>query len=83
MPCETNDRLALHRRQVPNPEPFVDRTFRGGTTSATDFELSVLTKRHPEYLSREEQFLNEWIKPTENGISVLRMFKIKVCCVVV
>lgn len=57
----------------------MERTFRGGTTSATDFELSVLTKRHPEYLPRKKQFMNEWMKPTENGVSVMRIFKIKVC----
>lgn len=61
----------------------MDRTFRGGTTSATDFELSVLTNRHPEYRPRKEQFMDEWIKSTENGISVLRIFKIKVCYAVV
>ncbi|CAM9709379.1 unnamed protein product, partial [Laminaria digitata] len=77
--CSEDHRVrATGRMLVPNPEPFVERTFRGGTTSATDFELSVLTKRHPEYLPRKEQFMNEWMKPTENGVSVMRIFKIKV-----
>ena len=79
MACETNNGITFCRRQGPNPEPFVDRTFRGGTTSATDFQLSVLTNRHPEYVPRKQQFMDKWVKPTENGISVLRIFKIKVC----
>ena len=54
----------------------MDRTFRGGTTSADDFQLSVLTNRHPEYLSRKEQFLTAWSKPTD--VSIKRMFKVKV-----
>lgn len=57
----------------------MDRTFRGGTTGATDFELSVLMNRHPEYLSRKEQFLKKWEKPTSGGVSILRIFKVKVC----
>lgn len=65
--------------QGPVSEPFVDRTFRGGTTSATDFELSVLTKLHPNYASIKEQFLNKWVKPEPTGgVSVVRIFKIKV-----
>lgn len=54
----------------------MDRTFRGGTTSADDFQLSVLTNRHPEYLSRKEQFLQAWAKPKD--VSIKRMFKVKV-----
>lgn len=58
---------------------FVDRTFRGGTTSATDFRLSVLTKRHPDYMSLKEQFLQKWIKPEPaRGVSVQRIFKVEV-----
>lgn len=67
--------------QGPNLEPFIDRTFRGGTTSADDFQLSVLTNRHPDYKSRKEQFLQKWEKPfAGTGVSVLRMFKVKVRC---
>lgn len=57
----------------------MDRTFRGRTTSATDFQLSVLTKRHPDYLSVKEQFHNSWQKPeTPGGVSVWRIFKVQV-----
>lgn len=71
--------LAKTTTQGPNPEPFVDRTFRGGTTSADDFQLSVLTNRHPEYLSRKQQFMQKWEKPlVGTGVSVLRIFKVQV-----
>ncbi|CAN0059865.1 unnamed protein product [Pylaiella littoralis] len=77
--CEDHRLRATQRSLGPNPEPFVDRTFRGGTTSADDFHLSVLTNRHPEYASRKEQFLQNWVKPFEGtGVSILRMFKVKV-----
>lgn len=60
-------------------EPFVDRTFRGGTTSATDFRLSVLTNRHKDYQSVKEQFKNKWVKPDPaKGVSVVRIFKVEV-----
>lgn len=65
--------------QCPNPEPFVDRTFRGGKTSATNFQLSVLTNRHPDYVSLKEQFVKKWQKPKPAlGVSVWRIFKVKV-----
>lgn len=56
----------------------MDRTYRGGTTSATDFELSVMMNRHPEYKLRKKQFLQKWEKVAESSASILRMFKIKV-----
>lgn len=60
-------------------EPSVDRTFRGGATSATDFRLSVLTNGHRDYQSLKEQFKNKWIKsePVKGG-SVQRIFKVDV-----
>lgn len=71
--------VASTTRQGPNPEPFVDRTFRGGTTSATDFQLSVLMRRHPDYLSLKEQFMEKWQKPEPaRGVSILRIFKVQV-----
>ncbi|CAM9869237.1 unnamed protein product, partial [Hapterophycus canaliculatus] len=77
--CEDHRLRATQRSLGPNPEPFIDRTFRGGTTSADDFRLSVLTNRHPEYLSRKEQFIQKWEKPVSGGgVSILRIFKIKV-----
>ncbi|CAN0424403.1 unnamed protein product, partial [Ascophyllum nodosum] len=46
--------------------------------SATDFELSVLTRMHPKYASVKEQFLQKWIKPDPvGGVSVLRILKVK------
>ena len=76
--CGTTRRCVT--QQGPVSEPFVDRTFRGGTASATDFELSVLTKMHPKYASVKEQFLQKWIKPDPvGGVSVLRILKVKVC----
>eukprot|EP00903_Cladosiphon_okamuranus_P013691 g12749.t1 len=74
--CEEHRLRATKRSLGPKPELHVDRTFRGGTTSADDFQLSVLTNRHPEYTSRKKQFLQAWEKPTD--VSIRRMFKIKV-----
>ncbi|CAN0183221.1 unnamed protein product [Ectocarpus sp. 12 AP-2014] len=77
--CEDHRLRATQRSLGPNPEPFVDRTFRGGTTSADDFQLSVLTNRHSEYLSRKQQFMQKWEKPlVGTGVSVLRIFKVQV-----
>lgn len=57
----------------------MDRTFRGGTTSATDFRLSVLTNRHADHQSVKEQFKKKWIKAEPaSGVSVLRIFKVEV-----
>ncbi|CAM9699673.1 unnamed protein product [Scytosiphon promiscuus] len=58
-----------------NPEPHVDRTFRGGPSD--DFTLSVLTKLHPAYSSLKEQFLVKFQKPID-GLKVERIFKIQV-----
>lgn len=65
--------------QGPRPEAHVDRTFCGGTTSADDFQLSLLMNKHPEYESLKEQFMQKWSKPEPaNGVSVRRIFKVKV-----
>ncbi|CAM9540842.1 unnamed protein product [Ectocarpus sp. 12 AP-2014] len=40
----------------------VEQVFRGGTTGATDFKLSVLSKSHPQYSSLCHQFISKWVK---------------------
>lgn len=64
-------------RQSVNTEPFVDRTFRGGTTGDDDFQLKVLTNEHPDYASLKEQFFTKWIKPVYS-LRVERIFKVQV-----
>lgn len=58
-----------------NPEPHVDRTFRGGPSD--DFKLSVLTNQHHSYSSLKAQFLSKFVKPVD-GLRVERVFKIQV-----
>lgn len=40
----------------------VEQVFRGGTTGATDFMLSVLSKSHHQYSSLCHQFISKWVK---------------------
>lgn len=68
---------SLSDSEGPNPEPHVDRTFRGGTRTSSDFHLSLLTRTHPLYDSLREQFLTKWKKEVVN-LSVERIFKLEV-----
>lgn len=57
-------------------QSHVEQIFRGGTTGATDFVLSVLSKAHPQYPSLCHQFVSKWLKP---GMPrVLRILEVKV-----
>ncbi|CBN80081.1 conserved unknown protein [Ectocarpus siliculosus] len=57
-------------------QSHVEQTFRGGTTGATDFVLSALSKAHPQYPSLCHQFVSKWLKP---GVPrVLRILEVKV-----
>ncbi|CAM9267091.1 unnamed protein product, partial [Hapterophycus canaliculatus] len=73
--CMIHLMKAEERSLAPNPEPHVDRTFRGGASD--DFKLSVLTKLHPDYSSLKEQFLEKFQKPIQ-GLKVERILKIQV-----
>ncbi|CAN0375556.1 unnamed protein product, partial [Ectocarpus sp. 12 AP-2014] len=54
----------------------VEQVFRGGTTGATDFKLSVLSKSHPQYSSLCHQFISKWVK---GGVPhVRRILEVKV-----
>lgn len=63
--------------QTANTNPHVDRTFRGGPSD--DFNLSVLTNRHPNYSSLKEQFLSKFLKPIA-GLKVERILQVQVRC---
>ncbi|CAM9541807.1 unnamed protein product [Pylaiella littoralis] len=74
--CSKNHSIKAEGRSLcQNPEPHVDRTFRGGPSN--DFKLSVLTKQHQSYTSLKDQFLSKFVKPI-NGLRVERVFKIQV-----
>ncbi|CAM9994410.1 unnamed protein product [Ectocarpus fasciculatus] len=54
---------------MPTAQSHVVQVFRGGTTGATDFRISVLSKSHPQYSSLSHQFLIKWVKP---GVPLVR-----------
>ncbi|CAM9825152.1 unnamed protein product, partial [Ectocarpus fasciculatus] len=63
-------------RVMPATQSHVEQVFWGGTTGATNFVLSVLTKAHPKYSGLCDQFISKWAIP--GTPRVLRILEVKV-----